>query len=84
MASVDTAVAEVNRIAKKGVRGGLIPADPGEGLFWNDPRFEPIWKAYRGRTGPVHLPDELHGKVEGVFGLDDRQQARPHFRSWLP
>jgi kumamolisin len=46
-------------------------------------RFEHEGGSYRGRTGPVHLPDELHGKVEGVFGLDDRQQARPHFRSRL-
>jgi hypothetical protein len=46
-------------------------------------RFEHDGGSYRGRTGPIHLPDELHGKVEGVFGLDDRQQARPHFRSRL-
>jgi kumamolisin len=44
-------------------------------------RFEHEGGSYRGRTGPVHLPDELNGKVEGVFGLDDRPQARPHFRS---
>jgi predicted TIM-barrel fold metal-dependent hydrolase len=44
MLSVDAAVAEIKRFAKKGVRGGLIPPEPGEGLFWNDPKFEPIWK----------------------------------------
>ena len=31
-------------MAGKGIRGGLIPPDPGAGLFWNDPKFEPIWK----------------------------------------
>ena len=46
-------------------------------------RFEHEGGSYRGRTGPILLPDELHGKVEGVFGLDDRQQARPHFRNRL-
>ena len=46
-------------------------------------RFEHEGGTYRGRTGPVHLPDELNGKVEGIFGLDDRPQARPHFRSRL-
>src|SRR5580658_2301328 len=46
-------------------------------------RFEHEGGSYRGRIGAVHLPDELDGKVEGVFGLDDRQQARPHFRSRL-
>ena len=35
---------------------------------------------YRGRTGSVHLPAELEGIVQGVFGLDNRPQAKPHFR----
>jgi kumamolisin len=35
---------------------------------------------YRGRTGAVQLPPELQGVVEGVFGLDNRPQAKPHFR----
>jgi kumamolisin len=35
---------------------------------------------YRGRTGAVHLPPELSTVVEGVFGLDNRPQAKPHFR----
>ena len=35
---------------------------------------------YRGRTGSIHLPLELQGVVEGVFGLDNRPQATPHFR----
>lgn len=35
---------------------------------------------YRGRTGAVQLPAELHDIVEGVFGLDNRPQAKPHFR----
>ncbi len=35
---------------------------------------------YRGRTGPLLVPPELEGIVAGVFGLDDRPQARPHVR----
>jgi kumamolisin len=35
---------------------------------------------YRGRTGPVHIPVELQDVIEGVFGLDNRPQAKPHFR----
>ncbi len=35
---------------------------------------------YRGRIGRVHLPADLHAIVEGVFGLDNRPQAKPHFR----
>ena len=34
---------------------------------------------YRGRTGPVSVPAELEGIVEGVFGLDDRTFAKSHF-----
>ncbi len=35
---------------------------------------------FRGRVGAVHLPEELDGIVEAVLGLDNRPQARPHFR----
>lgn len=31
---------------------------------------------YRGRVGPVQIPAELKDVVEGVFGLDNREQAR--------
>jgi kumamolisin len=37
--------------------------------------------SYRGRTGPIELPPELNGIVDAVLGLDNRPQARPHFRS---
>jgi kumamolisin len=43
-------------------------------------RFEHDGGTYRGRTGPVHLPDELNGVVEAVLGMDNRPQASPHFR----
>ena len=35
---------------------------------------------YRGRTGPVYVPSELADIVEGVFGLDNRPVAKPHYR----
>ena len=40
--------------------------------------------SYRGREGHVHLPAGLVPIVEGVFGLDDRPQARPLFRRAVP
>jgi len=40
--------------------------------------------SYRGRTGPVHIPSELNGIVTAVLGLDNRPQARPHFRIHHP
>src|SRR5579875_2403448 len=35
---------------------------------------------HRYREGGLHLPAELDGIVTAVLGLDDRPQARPHFR----
>ncbi|WP_407570541.1 protease pro-enzyme activation domain-containing protein [Deinococcus altitudinis] len=37
-------------------------------------------QTFRGRSGDVSVPQELAGVIEGVFGLDDRPQARTHFR----
>ncbi|HEY0780329.1 MAG TPA: S53 family peptidase, partial [Gemmatirosa sp.] len=33
---------------------------------------------YRGRVGPVHVPESLAHAVDGVFGLDTRRTARPN------
>ena len=35
---------------------------------------------YRGRTGGIYLPVEWDGVVDAILGLDNRPQARPHFR----
>ncbi len=35
---------------------------------------------YRVREGAIQLPQELAGMVEAVLGLDNRPQAKPHFR----
>jgi kumamolisin len=43
-------------------------------------RFEHPGGNYRCRTGPIHLPAELHGVVQAVLGLDNRPAARAHFR----
>ena len=39
---------------------------------------------YRGHRGPVRLPSQLAPVVKAVLGLDDRPQARPHFRTRKP
>ncbi|MGH2844214.1 MAG: protease pro-enzyme activation domain-containing protein, partial [Solirubrobacteraceae bacterium] len=39
---------------------------------------------YRGRQGAVRVPAELAPVIAGVFGLDDRPQARPHNRRAQP
>jgi kumamolisin len=35
---------------------------------------------YRGRSGKLSVPTEIADAVEGVFGIDDRPVARPHFQ----
>jgi kumamolisin len=35
---------------------------------------------FRGRTGPITVPTEIADIVTAVLGLDNRPQARPHFR----
>ena len=44
-------------------------------------QYEHAGGTYRGRTGPIHIPDELNGVVDAVLGLDNRPQARPNFRT---
>jgi kumamolisin len=43
-------------------------------------RYQHGGKHYRARTGAIHLPKDLAESVEAVLGLDDRPQARAHFR----
>ncbi|MFL6680689.1 MAG: protease pro-enzyme activation domain-containing protein, partial [Burkholderiaceae bacterium] len=47
-------------------------------------QFEHAAGTYRGRTGSVSVPSELADIVEGVFGLDDRPAAEPHFQRYVP
>ncbi|HEY1896575.1 MAG TPA: S53 family peptidase, partial [Terracidiphilus sp.] len=46
--------------------------------------FEHPDGTYRGHTGPLQMPEEYAPLVSGVFGLDDRPVARPHFRYHVP
>ncbi|WP_263356341.1 S53 family peptidase [Acidicapsa ligni] len=48
------------------------------GVTLND--YEHPKGKFRGRTGSIHLPAELADIVQGVFGLDNRPQAKPHIR----
>jgi len=42
--------------------------------------FECNGRTYRGRSGELTVPEELADIVEGVFGIDDRPAAVPHFQ----
>lgn len=41
-------------------------------------------RIFRGRSGVIHVPAALVDSIEGVFGLDDRPQARAHFQIYGP
>ena len=37
-------------------------------------------RTFRGRSGTLKIPSDLSGIIEGLFGFDQRQQARTRFR----
>jgi len=42
--------------------------------------FEYADGSYRGRVGAIGLPSDVRGVITAVLGLDNRPQAKPHFR----
>ena len=60
-------------VSVKGPLGKLVKAFPVELR-----QYESEQGSYRGRVGPVQIPEELSGIVEAIFGFDNRRQARPH------
>ena len=46
--------------------------------------FEHDSGTYRGRTGSLTVPADLVAIIEGVFGIDDRPVAQPHFQLYQP
>ena len=72
-------IAAVNPAARKVVLSGTV------GQFTNAfetelQYYEHESETFRGRTGHLHVPNELEPIITGVFGLDDRPQAQTHFR----
>jgi kumamolisin len=47
-------------------------------------RYEYPGGTYRGREGAIRIPEELADIIEAVLGLDNRPQARTHFRLRAP
>ncbi len=43
-------------------------------------RFTHEGQAYRARTGTIQVPQVIAPMIESILGLDNRDQARPHFR----
>jgi kumamolisin len=73
------AVKQVNLPARTAVLAGT--ADAFTKAFQVElARYEYHGGAYRGRTGAVNIATELNGLVLSVHGLDNRPQAKTHFR----
>ena len=68
-------------IAERSIRlsGTAAAMEAAFGVKLKNYRVSARSKTFRGRTGTLTIPKDLAGIIEGVFGLDNRPQARPHF-----
>jgi predicted TIM-barrel fold metal-dependent hydrolase len=64
---VDEAVRELQRVAKKGLRGVMMNASSPGDLPYSDPHFDPVWAAAQDLNLPVSL-HILTGKRSVQFG----------------
>lgn len=72
-------VVEENRARRSVILSGTVQAF--SDAFEADlARWEHPSGTYRCRTGTLTIPAELDGVIVGVFGLDNRPQAKAHFR----
>lgn len=72
-------VASEDRAARTVKLSGTVKAF-NEAFETNLRRYEHSSGTYRCRTGALTIPAGLKPMIEGVFGLDNRPQARTHFR----
>lgn len=82
-ASHHLTIVEKNPVSKKIVLAGSVIA-MGQAFATQLHQYEGPGGRYRGRTGPIHIPEELDGIITGVFGLDDRPQALPRLKRYQP
>jgi kumamolisin len=68
---------EISRRTLK-VQGTVAQLEKAFNVTLND--YDHPGGRYRGRTGSIHIPADLEEVIQGVFGLDNRPQAKPHMR----
>jgi kumamolisin len=61
------------------VQGSIRDISKALGIELNDYEH-PQTGRFRGRIGQIHVPAELSGVIQGVFGLDTRNVGRPRIR----
>jgi len=80
-AEYDLTVAEVD-LARRSMRLGGTIANMNEAFGTEIRLFQAPGGIFRGRTGPLYVPVDVADLVTGVFGLDDRPQAKTRLRRW--
>lgn len=72
-------VVEVNMASRKVVLSGTI--EHLSAAFATElHHYEHEGRTFRARSGFLHVPDDIAPVVDGVFGLDNRPQAKAHLR----
>ena len=71
-------------VARRSVFLSGTAAAFGEAFGTTIENFEHEGGTYRGRTGALTVPTDLKDIIEGVFGIDDRPVAKPHFQTYRP
>jgi kumamolisin len=77
------AVLESNQARRSVVLSGTASAF-GKAFGTSFEQYEHAEGTFRGRTGGLTIPQDLDGIIEGVFGLDDRPQAKPKYQPHQP
>lgn len=78
-AANDLTVVEINLPRRSVVLSGTV-ANMNEAFATELLLFQSPAGMFRGRVGTLYIPRTLADIVVGVFGLDERPQARTHFR----
>jgi kumamolisin len=78
-AANDLTVVEIN-LARRSIALSGTVANMNEAFATELLLFQSTEGMFRGRLGTLYIPRSLAGIVVGVFGLDERPQARTHFR----
>jgi kumamolisin len=76
-------VTEVNPASRKVVLAGTV-GHMSAAFATELHHYEHNGQRFRGRSGYLHVPNEVDQVIEGVFGLDNRPQAQPHLRVAKP
>ena len=75
----DLTVVEVDLARRSIVLAGTV-VNMNEAFATDLTLFQSPDGVYRGRVGMLYIPSNLEHVVVGVFGLDERPQAKTHFR----